>query len=75
MSTIWMLLLRAALTIAIQAVSRIPESQWAKLSDVIVNWLAKIQEKLPTGSPAFTAFDAYRAPASKLARFRDNPTD
>jgi len=67
MSTIWMLLLRAALTIAIQAVSRIPEAQWAKLSDIIVDWLATIQDRLPAGSPVTAALQAH------WARSHDNP--
>jgi len=72
MTTFWLFLLRVALSLVIKAVAQIPEERWTELSDLIIGFLTKIQDKLPAGSPVLTAFSSYRAPTSKLARPHDN---
>lgn len=66
MSTVWMTLLKFALSVAITAVAKIPNDQWAKLGVVITTWLQALSNKLPAGHPAIRLFNAYKAPAHKL---------
>lgn len=66
MSTVWISLLKFALTVAVTAVGQVKPDQWAKVGTVITAWLQSLQGKLPAGHPAFGAFSAYRAHPSMV---------
>ncbi len=51
--------LRVLLNIAVWVISRIPPEQWAKLGEVILSFLTKLQTKTPDGNPAVTTFAAF----------------
>lgn len=75
MSAFWMTILRLALSVVITAVAKIPPDRWAQLGTVAVAWLQKLEDALPAGNPLVAAINAYRAPRSKLARFRPESDD
>ena len=66
MSVVWMVLARAAFNALIMAIGKIPPERWAALGTMLVDFLEKVQNRLPAGHPAITVLNSYRAPASKL---------
>lgn len=67
MSTLWMVLARAAFSMLITAIGKIPADQWAKLGGMLAAFLQSLADRLPAGHPAFAIFQSYRAPASMIA--------
>jgi hypothetical protein len=66
MSTVWMSLLKFALSVAVTAISRISPDQWAKVGTVLIAWIQNLENKLPPGNPLFAVLNSYRAPSHKL---------
>jgi hypothetical protein len=57
----WTLIAKIAFSTLITAVQKIPPDQWAKLGQIIVAWIQKLQDKLPPGHPMLVKLDAFRA--------------
>ncbi|APW60469.1 hypothetical protein [Paludisphaera borealis] len=66
----WTTIARLAFAVLVAAVQKIPPEQWQTLGAIVVAWLQTIQDKLPAGHPMIAVVSAYKAPRSKLARFR-----
>jgi hypothetical protein len=64
----WTTVAKIALSILITAIGKIPADQWAKLGTMLTDFLQKLANNLPAGHPAFSIFNAYRAPLSKMTR-------
>jgi len=67
MSAVWMVLARAAFSILITAIGKIPADQWAKLGGMLTAFLQSLADRLPAGHPAFAIFNSYHAPAGMIA--------
>lgn len=66
----WITIAKFAFSVLITAVGKISPEEWAKLGTIIQSWLQAIEDKLPAGHPMIIMTSAFRAPRSKLARFR-----
>jgi hypothetical protein len=62
----WTTIAKVAFSILITAIGKIPPEQWAKLGTLLTNFLQNLSNNLPAGHPAFSIFNAYKAPLSKL---------
>lgn len=72
MSTVWITLLKMALSVVITAVKQIPPDRWAQIGGVIAAWLEQIETRLPAGNPLIQMLHFYRARPSMLNRPHDD---
>lgn len=67
MNTIWVGIFRFALNALVLAVKNVDPSQWAKIGELLVNFLLAVEDKLPAGNPLTVVLHGYRAAPSKLS--------
>ena len=73
MANIQMTIIRLAFNAIIAAVGRVKPEDWAKVGQLVIDFLQKIQSDLPVGNPLVTTMSAFKAPASLLVQPKPKP--